>query len=156
MSQSLSQIYIHIVFSVKNRKRALAYPELRVALNAYSAGIMNSLGCHAVIVGSVIDHMHILFSLSRTESISKVVGTLKSRTSAWIKEQKLDVNDPYLVKFSWQSGYGAFSVSSSKLKVVREYIENQEEHHKRLTFQDEYREFLKKYNIKYDEKYVWE
>ena len=156
MSQSLSQIYIHAIFSVKNRTRALAYPELRKDLNAYSAGVMKSVGSNALIVGAVIDHMHILFKLSRTDTISKVISTLKSSTSAWIKEQKCDVKDPYLMKFSWQSGYGAFSVSASKVDIVRKYIENQEEHHKRVTFQDEYREFLGKYDIEYDEKYVWD
>ncbi len=79
----------------------MAYPELRNDLNAYSVGVMKSMGCDVLIVGSVIDHMHILFRLSRTETISKVIGTLKSSTSAWIKEQKFDVKDPHLIKFSW-------------------------------------------------------
>ena len=156
VSQSLGQIYIHVIFSTKDRVRILAYPDLRENLNAYSAGVLNKLDCHAIVVGSVADHMHILFRLSRTASVSDVVGTVKKRSSAWIKEQKRDTKDPYLVKFSWQAGYGAFSVSASKLEAVRTYIENQEEHHHRRGFQEEYRLFLKRHGVAFDERYVWD
>ena len=156
MSQSLAQVYIHAIFSTKNRVRALAFPELRVALDAYAAGILNNMDCPAIIVGSVIEHMHVLFRLSRTTTIADVVGTLKKRTSAWIKEQKRDVKDPYLMKFAWQVGYGAFSVSASRVEDVRSYVANQEEHHRRRGFQEEYREFLDRYGVVFDEKYVWD
>ncbi len=156
MSQSLSQIYIHAVFSTKDRTRVIAYPQLRDSLNAYAAGILNNLACRAVIVGSVIDHMHALFRLGRTAAVADVVGTLKKRTSVWIKDQNTQVKDPFLVKFAWQAGYGAFSVSASKVEDVRAYIAGQEEHHRRQGFQEEYREFLTRHGIEFDEKYVWD
>ena len=156
MPQSLAQIYVHAAFSTKCRIRCLAYPDLRLALDAYAAGVLNHLDCAALIVGSVIDHMHVLFRLSRTVTVADAIGTLKRRTSAWIKEQKREMMDPYLTKFEWQNGYGAFSVSASNVDVVKAYIEGQDEHHKRTTFQDEYRAFLRRHGIAFDERYVWD
>jgi putative transposase len=156
MSQSLSRILIHVTFSTKNRDRSLAYPELREQLNAYTVGILRNLECPALQVGSVIDHMHFLFLQSRTTTVAEVVGTVKKETSAWIKTQKPDVKDPFIVKFAWQSGYAAFSVSESGSEAVVAYIRNQEEHHRRITFQDEYREFLTKHGVTFDEKYAWD
>ena len=103
--------------------------------------------CETLIVDGVDDHVHALFALSRTHSIASVVKEIKRTSSGWIKA---------LSKFHWQGGYGAFSVSQSNLIEVIRYIENQEEHHKRMTFQDEYRAFLKAYGIVYDERYVWD
>jgi len=114
------------------------------------------MDCPAVIVGSVIDHMHALFRLSRTVTVADAVGTLKKRTSAWIKEQKPEVKDPGLAKFAWQAGYGAFSVSASKVNDVRAYIAGQEAHHRRRGFQEEYREFLTRHGVAFDERYVWD
>ncbi len=156
MPQSLSRILIHATFSTKNRVRALAYPELREQLNAYAVGILRNLQCPSIQVGCVIDHMHLLFLLSRTATVADVMGTVKRESSAWIKSQKTEIKDPYLVKFAWQSGYAAFSVSESKVEAVRSYIANQEEHHKRISFQDEYRAFLTKHAVAFDERYVWD
>ncbi len=156
MPQSLARILIHMTFSTKDRVRALAYPELRTDLDAFTGGILRHLKCPAIIVGSVIDHMHILYLQSRTVATAHVAETVKRETSRWIKEQKREVADPYLVKFAWQSGYAAFSVSESNVEKVRAYIAGQEEHHKRVSFQDEYRAFLKKHGVEFDEKYVWD
>jgi REP element-mobilizing transposase RayT len=107
--------------------------------------------CETLIVNGVEDHVHGLFALSRTHSIASVVKEIKRTSSGWVKELS-----PTLAKFHWQGGYGAFSVSQSNLKDVIRYIENQEEHHKHITFQDEYRAFLKAYGVAYDERYVWD
>jgi len=154
--QSLSRILIHMIFSTKNRVRALAYPDLRADLDAFTGGVLRHMKCPGIIVGSVIDHMHILYVQSRTETTAKVAETVKRETSRWIKEQKPDTKDPYLVKFAWQAGYAAFSVSESNVDQVRAYIENQEDHHRRVTFQDEYRAFMKKHGVAFDEEYVWD
>jgi REP element-mobilizing transposase RayT len=156
MSQSLSRILIHATFSTKNRVRSLAYPELRDELNAFTVGILRNLECPALQVGSVIDHMHLFYLHARTATVAGVLGTVKKETSAWIKTQKPEVKDPFLVKFGWQSGYAAFSVSESSAEAVVKYIANQEEHHRRMTFQEEYRQFLKKHGVAFDEKYVWD
>ena len=156
MPQSLSNIAIHLTFSTNDRVRALAYPDLRAGVASYMAGILKQMGCPAISVGVVIDHVHLLFLLSRTEALSRVVQVVKQQSSAWIKEQKAELKDPYLVKFAWQKGYAAFSVSESILPRVKAYIANQEEHHKRITFQDEYREFLTRHQVAFDERYVWE
>ena len=156
MPQSLARVIIHMTFSTKDRVRALAYPELIAQLNAYTAGILHNLGCPAIQVGAVIDHMHLLYLQSRTVALSDVVAVVKKETSAWIKGQMPDLKDPYLVKFAWQNGYAAFSVSESNMDVVKTYIMNQESHHHRVTFQEEYRKFLEKHGVSFDERYVWE
>ena len=156
MSQSLSHILIHATFSAKNRLRALAYPDLREALDAYAVGILRNLNCPSLQTRSVIDHIHIFYVQSRTATVADVIGTLKRETSAWVKKQKPDVKDPGLVKFAWQGGYAAFSVSESAAESVKEYISNQEEHHKRMTFQEEYRRLLEKHGVAFDEKYMWD
>jgi REP element-mobilizing transposase RayT len=156
MSQSLSRILIHATFSTKLRDRSLAYPDLREHLDAYTIGILRNLECPALQVGSVIDHMHLFFLQARTAAVAEVVGIVKKETSAWIKTQNPEINDPFLAKFAWQSGYAAFSVSESGAEAVMQYIRNQEEHHRRITFQDEYRAFLTKHGVAFDEKYVWD
>jgi len=156
MSQSLSRVLIHMTFSTKDRVRSIAYPDVREALNTYAGGILRNLKCPSIIVGSVTDHMHILYLQARTVTTSEVAEVVKKETSRWLKDQKPDVKDPYLVKFAWQNGYAAFSVSESNSEIVKRYIERQEEHHKRMTFQEEYRGFLKKHGMEFDEKYVWD
>ena len=156
MPQSLSRILIHATFSTRDRHRSLAYPELRENLNAYTIGILRNMQCPAIQVGAVIDHMHILYLHGRTATVADVVGTVKKETSAWIKSQKPEIKDPFLMKFAWQSGYAAFSVSESGMEAVIDYILNQEQHHRRKTFQDEYREFLTRHGVAFDEKYVWD
>ena len=156
MPQSLARVLIHLTFSTKNRERSLAYPELREHLNAYVVGILRNLECPSIQVGSVIDHLHILYLQSRTVSIADVVGTVKRESSTWIKTQKPEIQDPFLVKFAWQNGYAAFSVSESNVETVQAYIANQQEHHKRMTFQEEYRKCLEKHGVRFDERYMWD
>jgi putative transposase len=150
MPQSLAKILIHLIYSTKNREPFLV-EELRDELHRYTGGILKELGSPAILINSVEDHVHILFSLSRTESISHVVQETKTGTSKWLKTK-----GPNFAKFQWQNGYGAFSVSQSKIDSVMKYVANQREHHRRKTFQDEYKEFLERYQIDYDERYVWD
>jgi len=120
-------------------------------MHAYLGGTCNELQCPVLIVGGVADHVHILCGLSRNMSIAKLVGDVKRGSSKWIKTK-----GRMLTKFAWQNGYGVFSVGQTEVERVREYIAGQEEHHRRKTFQDEYRSFLKEYGIDYDERYVWD
>jgi putative transposase len=150
MPQSLARIWVHLIFSTKDRHPFLSDKLLRTDTHAYLATVLRSHECETLIVGGMEDHVHALFALSRNYSISEIVKEIKRTSSRWVKEQSAHK------RFGWQGGYGAFSVSQSQLKQVIRYIEQQEEHHRRATFQDEYRAFLKKYCIEYDEKYVWD
>lgn len=105
----------------------------------------------AIIIGGVADHIHVLFPLSKNHALAKVVEEVKTGTSKWIKSQ-----NKRFTKFHWQRGYGAFSVSPSNLEQVKRYIERQEEHHRRRTFQDELRQLLKRHGVEFDERYVWD
>ena len=151
MAQSIARVWTHLIFSTKDRFPFLSDKSLRLDMHAYLATVLRSHDCETLIVGGTEDHIHGLFSLSRNYSIATVVKEVKRTSSGWIK----DVSS-LQSKFHWQNGYGAFSVSHSKLEEVIRYIENQEAHHKRFTFQDEYRAFLKAYGIEYDERYVWD
>lgn len=151
MSQSLSRIYLHIVFSTKGRKPWLHGDELRKALHAYMAATMKQLGCMPVEIGGVEDHIHIMCLFPRTRSVSDVVKQTKRVSTNWIQEQA-----HALKEFHWQSGYGVFSVSQSNVEGVIEYIRHQEEHHRKVTFQDEYRAFLRKHAVEFDERYLWD
>ena len=151
MSESLAKLWVHLIFSTKNRFPFLTERTLRLDMHAYLATVLRSLACETRIVGGVEDHVHALFSLSKNHSLADVIKEIKRTSSVWIKT----VADSQK-KFSWQRGYGAFSVSQSQLAEVIRYIENQEEHHKRVTFQDEYRTFLRRYSIEFDERYVWD
>jgi REP element-mobilizing transposase RayT len=151
MSQSLAQIYLHLVFSTKNRKPFLQNQSLRDELHAYLGGTCNNLGCPVLRVGGVADHVHVACRLGRTISVSDLVKELKRESSKWIK-----TNSPDLRDFFWQNGYGAFSISPSHVELLRTYIANQEEHHRVVTFQEEFRGLLRKYGIEWDEKYVWD
>lgn len=148
MPQSLSRIYIHLIFSTKNRERNIL-PRFSDGLFKYMAGVFNQMGCPAIIVGGTSDHVHVLFCLSRTCTISEIVKEVKTSSTKWYKE-KLGC------EFSWQNGYGVFSVSKSKVEAVERYISNQEEHHRHKSFKEEYLAFLKSYGIDYDERYVWD
>jgi REP element-mobilizing transposase RayT len=151
MAQSLSCLWTHLIFSTKSRFPFLSDKVLRAEMHAYIAEMLRNQNCETMIVGGVEDHTHSLFALSRTLPIARVVKEVKRTSSGWIKQAW-----PRLARFHWQGGYAAFSVSQSNLENVIRYIENQEEHHKRVTFQDEYRAFLKAYGIEYDERYVWD
>ena len=151
MAQSLARLWTHLIFSTKNRLPLLSDKTIRTDMHGYLANMLREQDCETLIVNGVEDHVHALFALSRTHSIASVVKEIKRTSSGFAKELS-----PTLAKFHWQAGYGAFSVGQSNLAEVIRYIENQEEHHKRVTFQDEYRAFLKAYGIAYDERYVWD
>jgi len=148
MPQSLARNVVHLVFSTKNREPFMV-PTLRDRLFRYLAATLNELNCPAISVGGVADHVHLLFVLSKTLALSKAVEEVKKSSSKWTKEN----GEP---RFYWQSGYGAFSVSASNEEQVVAYITNQEEHHRMRTFQDEFRGFLQKHGIEWDERYVWD
>ncbi|SKB08004.1 REP element-mobilizing transposase RayT [Prosthecobacter debontii] len=150
MPQSLAKLYVHVVFSTKNRERVLM-DDIRHELHAYIGGTLKGMDCMPVEINSEPDHAHVLFLLGRTMPLSDVVGGLKKSATEWLREH----GETYR-GFHWQAGYGAFSVSQSAVEEVREYIRNQREHHRVKTFQDEFRAFLRKYEIEYDERYVWD
>lgn len=151
MPQSLAKVLVHTVFSTKNREPFLADLELRAQLHRVLGGILSKLGCQPIIVGGVEDHVHLLSTLSRTIEISALVKEAKRRSSLWIKE-----SDRNLGSFAWQSGYGVFSIGFSQIPGVREYIIHQPEHHRRMTFKEEFHSLLVKYEIEFDERYVWD
>jgi len=151
MAQSLAQVYVHIVFSTKHRRNLLADAAIRREMHAYLASILKALESPALLVEGMGDHVHMLCRLSRTATLAKIVGEAKRGSSKWIKTK-----GGQYAGFQWQNGYGAFSVSYSQLAAVREYIAHQEQHHQRMTFQDELRALLVKHQIEFDEQYVWD
>ena len=152
MPQSLSNVLIHLVYSTKHRKPWLRDTDLRSELYAYNATILkNDVHSPALIIGGVEDHVHLLIALSRNHAIKDVVGRSKTETSKWMKKQ--GASHP---GFGWQAGYGAFSVSQSNVEQVKQYIANQEEHHRKMSFQDEYRAMCRRHGIEIDEQFVWD
>jgi putative transposase len=151
VSQSLSHVLLHVIFSTKHRSPFLSTPELREAMNGYMVGTLRNLHCPSIIVNCVDDHLHCLCHLSRTISVAKLIEELKTSSSAWIKTEPGGPSD-----FHWQGGYGAFSVSPSNVPQVKAYIVDQEEHHRRVSFQEEFREFLRRHGVEWDERYVWD
>lgn len=149
MSQSLAQIYVHIVFSTKGR-----YPfineNIEPELFAYMGDTIKRCQGVPFLINGTADHVHVLSSLPRTMPLSKYIEDIKRNSSRWIKTK-----DSQYEKFAWQSGYGAFSVSSSQKNSVVRYIAEQKQHHKRTTFEEEFIAFLEKYKIEYDKKYLW-
>lgn len=150
MSQSLSKVYVHVTFSTKNR-RSLIDDNIKTILFEYLGGICKGLDCNPVMIGGCKDHVHVLCLLSRKIPQMKLLEELKKQSSKWIKTKGENYSD-----FYWQDGYGIFSVNPTETDIVVKYISNQEEYHKNMTFQDELRAFLKKYNIDYDERYIWD
>ena len=134
MPQSLSNVLIHLVFSTKHRQPHLRTPDLRGIMTGYMVGILRNIKCPSLITGVVDDHVHILCRLHRTMTIARLVEEVKTSSSARIKEES-----PALADFHWQNGYGAFSVSPSNVEQVRAYIAHQDEHHRKRTFQEEFR-----------------
>jgi REP element-mobilizing transposase RayT len=149
MANSYISLYVHYVFSTKQRL-PLILPEIQGRLWAYIGAIARKNEMKALAVGGTEDHIHILLSLPATISISKAVQLIKGNSSKWIHE-----TFEHARKFSWQDGYGAFSVNVSIVKETIRYIEKQAEHHQHKSFKDEYIEFLKKHGIEYDERYLW-
>jgi putative transposase len=151
MPQSLAQIYLHVVFSTKCRDPLLTDATLRSELHAYMAGIFRNVDSPTLLVGGTADHVHALCRLSRTRAVADLLREVKRDSSKWIKEKTTSLSG-----FHWQDGYGAFSVSPAHVPVLEKYIAGQEEHHRVESFQDEFRRLLRKYNVQYDERYVWE
>ncbi|MCX6360190.1 MAG: IS200/IS605 family transposase [Armatimonadetes bacterium] len=150
MPQSFARLHIHLVFSTKHRE-PLITDGVRGSLHAYMATVLRNLGCAPVEINSVEDHVHILFELARTVSVSQVVEDVKKSSSKWIKTQGSG-----LVGFAWQAGYGAFAVSETNVASVRDYIARQREHHQQGSFQDEYRSSLEYHGVAFDERYMWD
>ncbi len=150
MPQSLASLSVHIIFSTKGRTPLLDQT-LQPRLWEYIGGIVRHRGCRLLAAGGTPDHVHLLVSMSRDRSISDTVRDVKSNSSRWIHETY-----PHLPHFAWQAGYGAFSVSQSNLDEVTRYIANQLDHHHRIGFQDEYRAFLNRHDIPFDEQHVWD
>ena len=151
MPQSLAKIIVHTVFSTKERRPFLRHQARREELHRYLGGILHQLGCQPIIVGGVEDHVHLLSTLSRTCPAAEIVKEVKRGSSLWIKQRDLTLRD-----FCWQSGYGIFSLGFSQINEVRDYIAGQEAHHRTASFQEEFRALLRRYDIAFDEKYVWD
>ncbi len=150
MAQSLVKIYTHIVFSTKHHLKIIDF-DIRDELYNYIGGICNKLECFPVKIGGYNDHIHILCLFSKKITLIKFLEEIKKNSSKWIKTKGVKYKD-----FYWQDGYGAFSVNPSEIDIAAKYIENQLEHHKKVNFQDELRAFLNKYQVEYDERYVWD
>lgn len=149
MSQSLSNILIHVIFSTKLRQ-PLIQESIRQNLYNYISQIARSYDAYVYEIGGIEDHIHLLVSLPRTMTLSRLIEEIKKSSSKWIKTK-----GPYYLNFAWQNGYGAFSIGQSNVDALKAYIQNQQEHHKKISFQDEFRTFLNKYKIAFNEKYVW-
>ncbi len=149
MSQSYTCLYYHVIFSTKQR-RALITPDLRERLYAYIGGIVAHEKGRLMSAGGADDHLHLLLSLRAQTALSDMLRLLKTNSSKWVHETFADRRD-----FGWQDGYSAFSVSYSNIQHVQEYIARQEQHHRRVSFQEELLEFLQRHNIEYDERYIW-
>ena len=150
MANTYSQLYIHIVFSVKGRQN-LIQKHWKDELHKYICGIVNGKNQKVFAIGGVADHIHLLVSINPSMAISDLVRDVKANSSKWINEKRF-LN----TKFQWQEGFGAFSYAQSQLNNVIAYINNQEQHHQKKTFKDEYLELLRNFEIEYNEKYLFE
>ena len=150
MAQSLSQVVLHIIFSTKNRSPLLT-DDIIGEMHRYLATATRDQGWECYRVGGVADHVHLLVRQPRAEKLSAFIGHIKRNSSKWIHGKGGEFEG-----FAWQDGYGAFSIGYSQIESVIKYIDNQKEHHRKLSFQEEYRLVLQKYNISFEEKYVWD
>ena len=150
MPQSLASVYLHVVFSTKNRAPFIT-PELCPRLYQYLSATALGNGTMILSIGGMPDHVHLLLSFGRDVKISDTVKTLKGSSSRWVHETYAN-----MAYFAWQAGYGAFSVSFSKIGHVKDYIAKQEAHHRKKSFQDEFREYLRAHELEWDERYVWD
>ena len=149
MAQSLSKLYVHIIFRIKTTSKQIR-KEDRNELYAYIGSIIKQNDSIPIAINGMGDHIHILCVMSKNISLSKLLENVKSNSSRWIKTK-----DIYYSKFAWQGGYSSFQVSASAHDRIKRYIENYEEHHKRMTYQEEVKLFLDKYEIKYNQDYIW-
>ena len=148
MSQSLTQLYVHIIFSTKHRHDFIT-DEIKEELYSYISKILKSYNSPPLQIGGTNNHIHILCKLSKNYTLCKIIEEIKKNSSKWMKSKGI-------VNFFWQGEYGVFSVSQSQLEVVKKYIINQVEHHRTKTFENEFRYLLKKNRIVFDERYVWD
>ncbi|MFN9884162.1 MAG: IS200/IS605 family transposase [Bacteroidota bacterium] len=150
MANTYSQIYLQIVFSVKGRQNLIS-KNWKEELYKYICGIVNGKEQKVYAIGGVADHIHILVSIKPTIALSDLVRDIKANSSKWINEKGFIKG-----KFQWQEGFGAFSYAHSQLDIIIAYINNQEQHHLKKTFRDEYTELLQKFDVQYDENYLFE
>ena len=148
MSQSLSKVLVHLIFSTKHREPLINH-DIRPHLHGYIVGILDHLKSPSIQTGGMSDHVHSLFILHRTISQAELIEEVKKCSSKWMKTEGVPT-------FQWQGGYGAFSVGESQASNVIRYIQTQERHHRKMTFQEEFRKFLERYKVTYDERYVWD
>lgn len=148
MAHTYALLYFHFVFSTKHRE-SLIDDELESRLHSYLGGIIKDMGGQAIKIGGIGDHVHLLVQLPATLAVANVLRDLKANSSSWVHE-----NFSHRQQFAWQTGYGAFSVSKSKVPELEVYIERQREHHAQLTFADEYLTLLRKHGVEYDERFV--
>lgn len=150
MPQSLFKVLVHLIFSTKNRVDLIT-PEIEAVLFPYIHGIVENNDSKLIIAGGTSNHIHLLVSLGKKTNVPDLIGDIKRSSSMWIKTKFANANN-----FYWQKGYGVFSIGQSQVETVRGYIENQKEHHQKRDFKSEYRSLLKKYEIEYEERYVWD
>ncbi|MCK8602203.1 IS200/IS605 family transposase [Desulfoferrobacter suflitae] len=150
MSSTLANLLYHVVFSTKERQKIIL-PDIKTDLYGYLGGVIRGEKGRLLKIGGTEDHVHILASFHPALSVSDMLRRMKGNTSRWLNE-----NRSLAFRFSWQRGYGAFSVSESMVDVVSKYIDNQELHHKKMTFQEEFLALLSKHNVQYDERYIWD
>jgi REP element-mobilizing transposase RayT len=152
MSQSLAKVIVHVVYSTKNRRGWFRERAMRTDLYAYNSSVLSrGVDFKPILIGGLDDHIHILGLLSRKVSIAEMIKESKTQTSKWVKKA-----GPQFLGFQWQAGYGIFSVSPSRIPQVKRYIANQEQHHRGMSFQDEFRELCRRHGVAIDERYVWE
>ena len=150
MPQSLAKLHLHLVFSTKYRAPWLL-DDVRDGLHGYIAGVCANIGCPLTAIGSVEDHLHMLFELGRTTTVSRLVEAVKANSCRWLRSRSIEFHS-----FAWQAGYGVFSVSESHVDRVRAYIANQREHHRRSEFRDEFRGLLERHHVAFDERHLWD
>ena len=150
MPQSLSAVYIHLVFSTKERQPFLRGEDIRQALHSQIGEISKRLDCPPIVTGGIADHIHLLARFGRTITQAEWVKEVKRVSNLWLKKEHL------ISEFEWQGGYADFSVSPSSLERVKQYIINQQHHHRKMSFQDEMRALFRKHSIEWDERYVWD
>lgn len=150
MAQTITEFYFHLVFSTKNRVKIIS-PDVEDELYAYIGGILNNHASKLLIGNGTENHSHLLLSTSKNLRFPDLVGDIKRSSSRWIKSK-----GGILAKFAWQDGYSAFTVGHTQLALVKRYIANQKVHHAEILFEDEMRAFFKKYEVTFDERYVWD
>jgi putative transposase len=150
MPQTLTSLMIHVVFSTKHRANLIA-PEVEGDLFAFMAGVLKNHDSRLLAANGTANHVHLLISQSKNVALSFLIQELKKSTSKWIKAKNVKFKD-----FQWQDGYGAFSIGESNVPALKQYIARQKEKHQKKSFENELREFLRKYEIEYDEKYIWD